>query len=87
MRDATSNIQAKKKQTLITNLFQQPFSEGELMNIFLPKEIELCKSCSKLPVNFKLKPQNFESYHREFLCFKTSGPLASSNRAHLLMAI
>ena len=84
MRDATSNIQAnakmaKKKQTLITNLFQQPFSEGELMNIFLPKEIELCKSCSKLPVNFKLKPQNFESYHREFLCFKTEKKCKKKN--------
>ena len=65
MRDATTNIQAnvnlekKKKQTLIQNLFIKPFSKGEFINNFLPKEIELCKSCQKLSANFKLKPQNF----------------------------
>ena len=76
MRDATSNIQknvnmAKKKQTLIQNLFKQPFSEGELMNILLPKEIELCKSCTKLTENFKLKHENFDEHHRKFLCFRS----------------
>ena len=64
-------IWQKKKQTLIQNLFKKPFSKGELINNFLPKEIELCKSCQKLSANFKLKPQNFESYHSKFLCFRT----------------
>ena len=35
----------KKKQRLIQNLFKNPYSEEELMNIILPEEIELCKSC------------------------------------------
>jgi len=50
MKYATINIQeninvAKKKQRLIQNLFKNPYSEEELMNIILPEEIELCKSC------------------------------------------
>jgi len=60
----------KKKQRLIRNLFQNPFSERELMNIILPQEIELFKICIKLSANF-LKTENFDDYHRKFLCFRT----------------